>query len=101
MTFRVGQKVVCVDDYSAVALRWGAACPKIGMVYTIREFDDRGSKLALRLVEIVNAPAKHRNIAEPIEPAFAVISFRPIVERKTDISIFTAMLTDEKIGASA
>jgi hypothetical protein len=92
MTFRVGQKVVCVVAFDDMARSWGFSGPAKGSVYTIREFDDRGDAPALRLVEIVNPPCKHRNISEPIEPGFAVTGFRPVVERKTDISIFTEIL---------
>jgi hypothetical protein len=85
MTFRVGQKVVCINGYDDLAKRYGCRGPVKGNVYTIREFDDRGSEPALRLVEITNPLKMHRNISEPIEPAFAVAAFRPVVERKTDI----------------
>ncbi len=101
MTFRVGQKVVFIEDYTAIGARYSVHVPQSGQVYTIREFEDRGERPALRLIEVVNGPRRHRQVSEWVEPAFAVDHFRPIVERKTDISVFTAMLTEEKIGASA
>ena len=79
--FHVGQKVVCVDD------DWEFASfvpddqkePKAGPVYTVTEV-------------IV-----FQGIAYIWLEGFALYyeadAFRPVVERKTDISIFKAMLT--------
>lgn len=87
--FRVGQKVVCVDAS-------GVASPFIvrGRVYTITGFDNRragnSDQPGLYLAE-VRAVETRENYA-----SFLARRFRPIVERKTDISIFTKMLTPKK-----
>lgn len=95
MTFRVGMKVVCVDGdtvfFGNRLAGWNGDPPITGKIYTVHaiEFCERYQQPVLRLVEIRN------------ELGYWVNRFRPIVERKTDISIFTKMLTpsDEKIGA--
>lgn len=100
MTFRVGQQVVCVDA------TWGCAtgsrhqvlcCPNLpteGLIYTIRSIDSvvavRGHRATafIRLVEIANPAASNGT-----EPYFEAHKYRPLVETKTDISIFKKMLT--------
>lgn len=100
MSFHVGQKVVCVDDayfwYPGLVQR-----PVRGIVYVIRAFtygicSDGSRGEGLLLVGVQN-----RNGAGGLEHGFKPGRFRPIVERKTDISIFTAMLTPAKQGVSA
>jgi len=84
MTFRVGQKVVCVDD----GIRPRGYCPAygyptIGVVYTISE------------VGVTYHGAPGVNLVEhPHERSsgWRASRFRPVVERKTDISILTALL---------
>jgi hypothetical protein len=97
LMLRAGQRVVCVHDYGGRVSRSGVILPDKDGVYVIREFDDSGSEPGLRLREIVNAPMQHTNVAGLIEPAFPVRYFRPVVSRPTDISLFTKMLTDERL----
>jgi hypothetical protein len=89
-SWHVGMKVVCVDDewrdFSVVNF----PCPLVaGAVYTIRSIQLTdgiyyGSRklLTVCLNEVRN----------PYEAGFAAPRFRPVQTRKTDISIFTAML---------
>lgn len=94
--FHVGQKVVCVDD------RWVEDEPQLpmaGVVYTIREIDAGDDGLYFRLHELVNPVRKYR-YAE-MEASFEAAAFRPVAERKTDISIFRAMLEPKKARADA
>ena len=87
MTFHVGQKVVCIDASQSDGREWMADVPKEGAVYTVRGIiaiydpvlDE--AVTALQLEEIANFPAW--------EGSYAAHRFRPIVEKKTDIS-FTA-----------
>jgi hypothetical protein len=94
MAFYVGQKVVCVDDITC----WGPPSEMDGLtkgrVYTIREFarHQTAGEFGVRLVEIVR-PLRWDDI---IEQPFILRRFRPVVERKTDISIFTEMLDPSK-----
>lgn len=101
MTFYVGQKVVCVDDdwrmflpfwmRVKAAFRRRDTDPRRGGIYHVREVLMKDDQPWLRLAEI-------RNRAELgfVEPMYMGRCFRPVVERKTDISIFTAMLTPAK-----
>lgn len=91
MAFRVGQKVVCVDDGPSILGRLTGLVT--GAVYTVTAVGLTHPIDAQRLPCI--------EIAERDSPnAFWAHRFRPIVERKTDISIFTAMLdkTPERVG---
>lgn len=88
MTLRIGQKVCCVKDFGGVN-SYGITAPALGMVYTIREFENRGTEPSLRLVEIVNEPMRWSNVTGLVECGFATRHFRPVVEKKAEIS-FTA-----------
>jgi hypothetical protein len=81
--FRVGQKVVCVDDSGSVAL-------KRGDIYVVTS-----------LVSRYCLPSIGIDVCEPRTGSniWFARRFRPIVERKTDISIFTKMLTPEGVDA--
>lgn len=95
---RPAQKVVMFRDFSQAArLRAameGVVLPVKGPVYTVREIDPdtSGGFVCIRLVEIVNGP----HIGDGMEPSFDASLFRPVVERKTDISVFRAMLNASK-----
>ncbi len=104
MSFRVGQKVVCVDAKHIVHLR--PVVPLVeGAIYTVRGIwpSDNAGPEHLYLHEIVNDLA-----ASGKERAYKSDRFRPIVSRKTDI--FTSVPADpeserwdnrRKIGADA
>jgi hypothetical protein len=83
MTFRVGQKVVCIRylDWAG----WpGANYPEVGPTYTVRSINDEPKGAIICLEEIDNAhliPAHG-----PIEPGFIASAFRPIVENKKRVS---------------
>ncbi|TAL43816.1 MAG: hypothetical protein EPN91_05525 [Salinibacterium sp.] len=88
--FYVGQKVVCVDAEGAPMLR-------LREIYTVSGVDNypdywRGKwiEFGIWLVE-----------AQPVSEfrSFAYKRFRPLVERKTDISMFTAILDKAKVPA--
>lgn len=105
MTFHIGQKVVCVEtskeSHRGAWLPYAAVFPIVGTIYHIRSiaFDNPQQPDGLvTLAEIDNSHLKCRfNYA--VEPAFPVRAFRPIVEHKTDISVFTRMLTDKRVDA--
>lgn len=109
MTFYVGQKVVRVPhapDRGAIetnrALSNGAALTQVGRVYTIREIRvDNGTTEVLLLRELDNSNLAGLPWAGPREPGFRSSGFRPVVERKTDISIFTEMLNPSHASVSA
>jgi hypothetical protein len=84
MTFRIGQKVVCVDAEGSQLV--------LGRVYTIQYIHYhqcrwRGRTGDWAAVQLLEARAEL--------PFFGFCSerFKPVEERQTDISVFTAMLT--------
>lgn len=90
MTFQVGQKVVCVDAvphtrYTPFASLGGLGGLRKNEVYTIRCVGIRLGVSVVRLEEIVRA----ENTLLSEENFYAAARFRPIVERKTEVS-FTA-----------
>lgn len=98
MAFWVGQKVVCVDDCPNSSD--GSPCPvKAGTVYIISGFSHgyRDGDGALHLVG-VRGEMRPGNMGER---GFHPGRFRPIVKRKTDISIFTKLLKPTRERADA
>lgn len=87
MTFHVGQKVVCIRDIEPY---FDEAMPEVGRVYTVRSIEGFLLGVGIRLVEIINPPRDYSNAR--CECSFWIGAFRPVVEKKTDISIFTALL---------
>lgn len=106
MSFKVGDEVVCVDDDFGTPPHWSIAnAPVKGQKYTIREafphYTEAGVT-SVRLVEVVNPIFDYPIVnLKGYEAAFYAHRFRGIEKRKTDISIFTAMLhpTQEKVKA--
>lgn len=102
--FRVGQKVAVAKEFPQSEIRRaqddGVLLPKHGVVYTIRNMEPgiwNPCETFIRLEEIVNLP----HVEDGIEPSFSATRFRPVVESKTEISIFTAMLTGKKAKVGA
>lgn len=101
MNFSVGQRVVHVgaSNTGAPTVKPEFRLTK-GEIYTIREIDFRAFNdghhrwPTVRLIEV------RRPIAQtsygPWEVGYIPENFRPLDERKTDISIFTRMLTPKK-----
>lgn len=98
MTFRVGQKVECIVHWPQSRRRADAIYAEKGEVYTIRGFcPGTDGVTRLYLQEIRNDPM-YCTALGTIEFGFNAKHFRPIVERKTDISIFTGMLKPQGCG---
>ena len=101
--FRVGQKVVCVDDQGTDP--HGVLELHKGNIYTIRwigmyKHPFEPNQLCVRLYEINQrgtvgrsqpVPDRHKDIP------FRATRFRPLEERKTDISVFITLLTPKKV----
>lgn len=81
MTFRVGQKVVCV-------LAEGWRYLKNGAIYTVLKTSAFDGDAEFMVVDCQEGGGQYRKVR-----------FRPIVERKTDISVFTKMLTPQGVDA--
>jgi len=87
MAFYVGQKVVCVDAHPDFLLK--------GVIYTISRVGLlTHGETGVNLAEVDTSACPH-------DVGFRATRFRPLVERKTDISIFTDMLrtADEQVPA--
>jgi len=95
MMFYVGQKVVCIAPHD----QWETEghkdiiLPVKDGIYTIRAIYPGVTVpgLYFLLSEIRNQPV--RTEIGDVEQRFNAHAFRPIVEKKTDISVFTSMLT--------
>lgn len=99
MAFRVGQKVVrfarmapSASISAARARSLGYTYPEIGEVITIKTLNVWPTQTILTFHEHDNSHIQRR-LNALYEPGFDARAFRPLVERKTDISIFTEMLT--------
>jgi hypothetical protein len=93
MTFTIGQKVVCVD---ARDTRRGHSLPlKRGQILTICSIISTWDGIGLEFNEIVTP------VLDGHVQAFNSRRFRPVVDRKTDISIFTEILHTTKAPSIA
>ena len=74
--------------------------PVKGNIYTIRDILDVSYYgPCCRLQEIVNQPRQYNEGFH--EAGYGVYGFRPVVERKTDISVFQSLLTPQKHRTTA
>lgn len=108
--FHVGQKVVCVDAewFGGGQSARGIPCPLVvGKIYEIEAiapltgiFKGRDVKGHLGLV--LKGVRKPRVLGVRTSDTFAAWRFRPVREKKTDISIFRRLLvTPPKQGVDA
>ena len=97
MAFRIGQRVVCVDDSNCMDDPDAGVRASIvaGQIYTIAWAGEHTGSYCVRLVGI-----KRQNPHWPDWP-FSALRFRPVQERKreTDISIFLKILSPMKVEA--
>jgi hypothetical protein len=93
--FHVGQKVVCVDDTPHPYGPQSVSVRK-GCVYTVAGFGipTNDGCPSIFVVEV-------RAANEGEGYGFLAYRFRPVAERKTDISCFTAMLEPKKARVDA
>lgn len=97
MTFRVWQKVVCVDD--GPTDKDGGRVLTLGTIYTIRwlgSWSERGVSCpdGVRLVEVDRGPDEW--CPEVLDMPFRASRFRPIVENKTSVSFTTGADPESK-----
>jgi hypothetical protein len=103
MMLHVGQKVVCIKeglwswerDYPNEVRRYGIVHARKGNILTIRDIDSDEIGYLLRFHEIINPPTPTRKGI--CEICFCAKQFRPLIERKTDISVFTEVLKDKAL----
>lgn len=101
--FEPGQKIICVDDqnWPAEFAAYTRNKPVKNAIYTVRAIERLDGIVGILLVEIRNARlyfATHRG-DRLLEPRFNPKRFAPC--RKTDISVFTAMLDRANRRANA
>jgi hypothetical protein len=102
--FRVGQKVACIETWHLNGKGNGdERGPVKGSAYTIRQIGvglspKNPSGVHVRLVEIENPTRRYREGV--YEVCFGAWRFRPIVERATDISVFTEILRRETLPST-
>lgn len=93
MAFRVGQKVVCINDQGTTCLNQKELCS--GAIYTVRWIGSMSSVkwsanalrtdgLGIRLNEFVRGPCP---TAGEADQPFSIRRFRPVVEKSTDIGM--------------
>lgn len=96
MTFHVGQKVVCINDTPWNSPLLGTL--RRGCIYTIRWIGIHLGQPCVKVDEILRPCGLD---ISPDDTPFLSRRFRPLIERKTDISIFTAMLNPSKRSVDA
>ena len=92
--FHVGQQIVCVHDVGWPSANEFRDVPVKGSIYTVRGFvsPDVGYERTpgMLLEEVVNPPWEYKEGV--FEPSFHPYHFRPLVQHKTDVSVFKRML---------
>jgi hypothetical protein len=102
VTFRVGQKVVCVDDeahqkFTPFPARSDLEGLAEGEIYTVSYV---GVRLGVKVVRILEIKRSWNSFIDE-ENFYAAARFRPVVERKTDITCFKEMLTPSPVTVDA
>lgn len=94
--FHVGQKVVCIKDgpWSSEPFEKNEVGPNAGDVLVIRGIEINSDGAWLVFKEIINP--QYCYLDEYGELQFSSDDFRPVIERKTDISIFQEMLMPKR-----
>lgn len=91
LDWHIGMKVV-LREGAPLGFYEGWTYPRFGQVYSIRQiFLSKAGIPCIRLREVLN-----RDLRAGFEPGFACKWFRPVQTRKTDISVFTALLNGQK-----
>ena len=99
--FYVGQKVVCINAKDTHSHPNNIQELTEGAIYTVRWVGSKEASedgLGIKLVEVMRyvLSLSGERIREEDMP-FDATRFRPLVEKKTDISIFTEMLNLKKV----
>ena len=92
--FHICQRVVCIHDVGCPPANEFLNVPIKGSIYTVRGFvsPDVGYERTpgMLLEEVVNPLWQYKEGV--FEQSFHPYHFRPVVQHKTDISVFTRML---------
>lgn len=93
--FTVSQKVVCISGESDPD--WHGDVPTVGAVYTV-SWTGVAEDWGVEIIDLAELPSPAEN---GFERGYQASCFRPVVERKTSIDIFTAMLTPSPVTVDA
>jgi hypothetical protein len=108
MTFRVGQKIVCVREIEIETPQgtiYGGPVPVLDEIYTVTGFGDTrmqgvgdivNADCGVVVAELHGPRARMKSTKEWTELCWPIAIFNPLETRETDISAFTAMLTPNK-----
>lgn len=96
--FRIGQKVVCVDDENFVNYDPSSPSPRKGSLYTIRGFNKTGLVL---LEEVIGKPKQFKEFYG--EGGYFHWRFRPVVTKSTEagMSILRGILNGQRAPENA
>jgi len=103
MAFRVGQKVVCVtNEVHEEGRMWRDDAPTVGAVYTVSHEWWRDGRQHLSFIELERHPEAKKiwAMCGKGRLGYGAWRFRPVTEKKTDISIFKAILNKENAKKS-
>lgn len=91
--FRIGQKVVCVDEVSRGYGGWEPGAQIFaGQTYTVRRaFVDWSGHLVLHLNEVSRGEEARLYFGD-VDLGYGAYRFRPLVSRQTSIEIFKKLL---------
>lgn len=101
MAFRVGQEVVCVNAspslYQPRIKAWHSKSetPVEGQIYTVRAVGWSHGVASIRLNEIKRCECEQ--CVRMDKSWYGASRFRPVQKRKTDISVFTALLNTKSV----
>lgn len=93
--FTVGQNVVCID--SVPHPEAGGPQPIVGRVYTV-SWVNYCEEYSTEIIDLIELPSPE---SREFYRGWNGQMFRPVIERKTDISLFTAMLTPSPVTVDA
>lgn len=96
----IGQKVVCVSDVWLADPAINESFPVKDNVYTIAEIRHVGKKFypfGFIFFELNNPYCYKNEVTGELKPVnFNSLNFRPLLDKKTDITVFTDILKNVK-----
>lgn len=112
MTFRAGQKVICVREIeieTPTGTIYPGPVPQLDAIYTVTGFGDTymdatdgdvsNPDCGITIAELRGIRARKTSTSEWYELAWPIAIFSPVDERETDISTFTKMLKPKRVDA--
>lgn len=99
MSFKIGQKIVCVDSTFDKSdpdfFRVFQQLPVKGVVYTVREYDAPSVKL--EEVQNSEVPMDLGGITMNEEPGFNQNRFAPLIEKSDSVEVSEAVKTEKEV----